>query len=251
MNKENFKTLISEIETTGKYRFNMFAYISDLSQDDIDDFDYGFEFKTLSQLEKEGPFDNKFLASNYEPNTTNALTTTNIFNCNTVACIAGFAMALQNNWKTPNWLNPSSDDFHRNQDAYELRSFSNRIENESNKFLGLKTEQGDKLYYNRGDSIWKFLRYYEYLRYPSLKWEWEQQQEWECNHYDIDEQALRSNNWKRYRSLSWTDEELDIDFGSINYITAADVLTRILNEEIVIGCDYGDIKINPPKTKQE
>jgi len=251
MNKENFKTLISEIETTGKFRFNMHAYISDLSQDDIDNFSYDFEFQTLSDLEKQGQFNNKFLASEYEPETSSSITTTNIFSCNTVACIAGYAMALSNDWKTPSWLNPNSVFFHRNQHSSELRSFSTRIENEANKFLGLTPEQGEKLYYNRGDSIWKFLRYYESERYPSLQWQWEKDYEDECGWGDVDKEILREENLERYRSCSWTDCELDIYFGSINYITAADVLTRILNEEIVIGSHYGEIKVNPPKTKEE
>ena len=38
--------------------------------------------------------------------------------------------------------------------------------------------------------------------------------------------------------LEWDDDDLSIDFTSIDYLTAVDVLTRIMNEEIGLAdCD--------------
>lgn len=252
MNKENFKSLISAIENTGKFRFNMYSYISDLTQEDIDSFSDDFEFLSLSQLEEDGKFDNKFLASIYEPYGIGDNTQTNIFNCNSVACIAGYATAIVNNWKTPNWLNPNSPEYYRNVKLVSpsteraRTSFSTHFENTSNEFLGLTPSQGEKLYYNRGDSLWKFLRFYESERYPSLQWEWEKDR-WDIDYYysEVEEEKERCSR------LSWTDDELDIDYGTINYITVTDALTRILNGEIVLGDDFGDIKIVPQKEKEK
>jgi hypothetical protein len=37
----------------------------------------------------------------------------------------------------------------------------------------------------------------------------------------------------------WDSEELQINFNTIDYLTAVDVLTRILNEEIALANEFG------------
>lgn len=214
MNKDNFKKLIDAILFDGQVRFNMSCFIGKLSLNP----------EQYQQTIKE----NGKLASDYGTTTLFKVETTDLFNCDSVGCIAGFATALSNEWKTPKWLKPESqtEDCDRNTISYNLVK---DFEATANQFLGLTSGQGRKLYYADSDSLWKFIKYYEFDNYPRLKYVGEDDYEAE---EIIDHEC------------DWDDEDYEICFQSIDYKMAADVLTRIMNEEIILGNDYGHIFIN-------
>ncbi len=216
MNKDNFKKLIDAILFDGQVRFNMSCFIGKLS---LNPEQYQQTIKEDGEL-----------ASDYGTNALHRVETTDLFNCDSVGCIAGFATALSNEWRTPEWLKPESENqfFNENSSVY---SIVQDFEATANKFLGLTSGQGKKLYYADSDSLWKYIKYYEFDRYPKLQYVGEDDYEAEeiINH-DCD----------------WDDENYEISFQSINYKIAADVLTRIMNEEIVLGSEYGEVEINYP-----
>ena len=214
MNKDNFKILIDAILFDGQVRFNMSCFVGKLN---INAGTYEQEIK------EQGIY-----ASSYGVSSLTQVETTEIFNCDSVGCIAGFATAVANDWKTPKWLDPKFQENNPDRGTYDMvRDF----EKTSNSFLDLTSGQGKKLYYADHDSLWKYLRYYESNRYPELKYEGEEDNE-------ADEIV------EKY--CDWDDDNYEIDFLTIDYKTAADVLTRIMNEEIFLGENYGDIEIHKP-----
>ena len=216
MNKDNFKKLIDAILFDGQIRFNMSCFIGKLS---LNPEQYQQTIKEDGEL-----------ASDYGTNSLHRVETTDLFNCDSVGCIAGFATALSNEWKTPEWLKPESENEHFNESS-SLYSIVQDFEATANKFLGLTSGQGKKLYYADSDSLWKYLRYYESDRYPNLEYVGESEFEAEeIVDHDCD----------------WDDDTYEISFNSIDYKTAANVLTRIMNEEIVLGNGYDEIEINNP-----
>jgi len=219
MNKDNFKKLIDAILFDGQVRFNMSCFIGKLN---ISDSVYQQEIKNEGKL-----------ASEYGVSSLGQVETTELFNCDSVGCIAGFSAALANDWKTPEWLTP---EFQQNNPENVHYNTVQDFESTSNRFLGLTSGQGKKLYYPENDSLWKFLKYYESYRYPNLKYIGEEDGEAE----DIVD-----------KYCDWDDDNYEIDFLSIDYKTAADVLTRIMNEEIILGDNYGGITINIPTTVGE
>jgi hypothetical protein len=214
MNKDNFKKLIDSILFDGQFKFNMTCFVGKLT--------------TNTDAIKE----KNLLASEYGAVGLYQVETTELFNCDSVGCIAGFATALVNNWKTPEWLNPGFQEKQGNQQYNIVQDF----EATSNRFLGLTEGQGKKLYYADNDSVWKYLKYYESDRYIFLKYNGEEEGE--------AEEILDGD-------CDWDDSEHEINFLSIDYKTAANVLTRIMNEEIVLGDGDGDIHINEPATVGE
>jgi hypothetical protein len=90
------------------------------------------------------------------------------------------------------------------------------FEKEANEFLGLTYEEGRNLYFADSKSIWKWLQYVEEARYPELSLE---------DYNSIDDAYDEGD-------MQWWDDDLYADFSSVDYLTAVDVLTRIMNEEI-------------------
>jgi hypothetical protein len=135
---------------------------------------------------------------------------TDLFNCTSMGCIAGFATALANDWKTPDWMRKDDPSGHLYQ-----------FENEAANYLGLSTAEAKNLFFGDDNSIWKWLMHHEAERYPNLELEdYETMQD--ANDCDIE----------------WNDRDLYANFHTISYLTAVDVLTRILNEEIGLAdCD--------------
>ena len=215
MNKDNFQKLIDAILQDGHFRFNMSCFVGKLQSSD----------ETNKNI-KNG-ID---LASNYGAYSTLEVQTTEMFNCDSVGCIAGFATAVANDWKTPDWLSPSEEP---RESHKVIRSFVKT----ANEFLGLTEDQGDKLYFGNDDSVWKYLRYYESERYPKLKYSIEE-------YYNMEETDI-------FNQLEfWDSGDYEIDYLTIDYMTAADVLRRIMNDEIII-CDLDEgIIINAPEDKE-
>lgn len=225
MNKDNFKKLIDAITLDGQFRFNMGCFVGKLLLGGEDE-----------ELIKNGDA----LASDYEINSLQEIYTTEMFNCDSVGCIAGFATALSNDWKTPDWIkkvNSSEEDPSAgNVRAHDLVRL---FEEQSNSFLGLTKEQGRRLYYGDTDTVWKYLKYYEGLsyEYSDLKYVGE----------DEDENV----KWILEHNTNWDDDDYEIFLGSINYKTAAYVLTKIMNGDIVIDPIDGSITVNELQQSNE
>ena len=188
MNKENMQKLIDAIKFDGQKKFNMSAFIGKLN-------DERFEHYV---------FEDDELASKYPASRVLRIEEgTDIFNCTSMGCIAGFATALASNWKAPSWLSIDSHSDH-----------VNCFEQTSNEFLGLTWEEGRNLYFGDSKCIWKWLM------------------ENEPERYDLELEDYGSMDNANEEGISWYEDELSIDFSSIDYLTAIDVLTRIMNEEI-------------------
>ena len=155
------------------------------------------------------------LASQYKPTRVNYIEEgTSMFNCTSMGCIAGFATALANDWKAPSWLAEDNASMHVSM-----------FEKAANEFLGFTHEEGRNLYFADCKSIWKWLQYAEEGRYPELGLE-----------------EFNSMDDANEEGMDWDNEDLYADFNTINYLTAIDVLTRIMNEEIGLA----DLDDNEP-----
>ena len=196
MNKENINKLIEAIKFDGKTKFNMSVFLGKLTGDHS-------EFEV---------FNRGRLASKYNASRITSVTPgTDIFNCTSMGCIAGFATAIANNWKAPEWL---IDD--------EPMAHISMFEQTSNEFLGFTYHEGRNLYYGDDRCIWKWLMENEPYTYPDLLLE---------EYGDLDS--------ANEEGAEWDDENVSIDFSTIDYLTAVDVLTRIMNEEIGLADDSG------------
>jgi hypothetical protein len=190
MNKQNMQRLIDAIKFDGQKKFNMQLFIGKLESE--------YQIKEV--------FEHGELASIYKPTRVSYIEEgTSMFNCTSMGCIAGFASALANDWKAPNWLAEDNASAHVGM-----------FEKEANEFLGFTHEEGRNLYFADLNSIWKWLQYVEEARYPGLSLE---------DYNSIDDAYDEGD-------MRWNDEDLYADFSSIDYLTAVDVLTRIMNEEI-------------------
>lgn len=199
MNKDNMQKLIDAIKFDGQKKFNMATFIGK--------FDYEYQIEEILNGDE--------LASEYPSSRVAVIEEgTDIFNCTSTGCIAGFATALACDWKAPSWL---SKDDHVNQ----VKNF----EQTSNQFLGLTYVEGKNLYYGDKNSIWKWLVKHEPMKYSDLSFE----------EYESLDDAEESG-------YSWDSDDLYIDFSTISYLTAVDVLTRIMNQEIGLSC----VEMNQP-----
>ena len=202
MNKENLQKVIDAIKFDGKTKFNMHTFIGKFDE----------------SYYNERVFKNGDLASLYRPSQVqNVETGTDIFNCTSMGCIAGFATAISNNWKAPEWLADK-----------DMINFSHKFETESNEFLGFSQEEGKNIYYNDSNCIWKWLMHNEPDTYPGLKLE------------DVDGDECYSMDEAMEYGYHWNDDNLCVDFASIDYLTAVNVLTRILNEEIGLADKHNE-----------
>ena len=156
------------------------------------------------------------LASQYKPTRVSYIEEgTSMFNCTSMGCIAGFATALANDWKAPKWLAEDNASAH-----------VGLFEKAANEFLGFTHEEGRNLYFADCKSIWKWLQHVEEGKYPELGLE----------EYNSLDDAYESGD------MCWDDDDLYADFNTIDYLTAVDVLTRIMNEEIGLA----DLDDNEP-----
>jgi hypothetical protein len=196
MNKQNLQRVIDAIKFDGRRKFNMNVFIGKLN---------------MEQYE-ERVFNGEDSASEYAATRVPRVEEgTDIFNCTSMGCIAGFATAIANEWKAPSWLSVDNHSAH-------VQNF----ESDSNEFLGFTHEEGRNIYFGDSACIWKWLMKYEPDRYPELTLE-------EFDTIDDAEEA----------GYDWDYEDLQINFNTIDYLTAVDVLTRILNEEIALANEFG------------
>lgn len=186
MKKQNIAKLIEAIKVDGDIRFNMSTFLGKITNP---------SFKRENDLVHDQP--TKAIPLNEIP-------TTNLFNCDSVGCIAGFATAVANDWKNP-FLAINDDD---------IGNLSIYFEQAANDFLGLSEEEGKNLYYGDGTSIWKFLLWVEDDRFSEL-----QLQDYETFDY--------------YNE--WDSNEISIALTTIKPKHAITLLEMLINDEIALS----------------
>ena len=189
MNKENIAKLIKAIEFDGQAKFNMSSFVGkivDSTFDKTKDYAYSKHVRVLHIEDL----------------------TTDLFNCNSVGCIAGFATAVANDWKNP-FVNIENTGEH----------ISYYFEKQANDFLGLTQNEGKNLYYGDDNSVWKFLLYTENPSFPELRLE-------DDLSFDYED--------------DWTSSEYNIDFLSIKPEYAIKLLQMLIDEEITLSNEYGE-----------
>lgn len=192
--QEAFNKVISSIELNGIVSFNMTTFWGKIS-----------EGITRNYVNREDMLVHE-LTLHYEESSLGKDSLdkfTNAFNCNSVGCIAGFAMAVAMDWNQPKWLTEDS------------RNYMNAFENIACNYLNIPHDVGRRIFYGDEASVWGFVRYYEPETYGSINWV--NTDECDININDYDDQ--------------WLDESVDL--ASIDYKTAIDVLRRIANGEII------------------
>ena len=188
MNKENIAKVIEAIKVDGESRFNMSTFVGKITNP---------SFKRENGL---------VYSQSTNALRLNEITTTNLFNCDSVGCIAGFATAVANDWKNP-FFGISDDD----ENKYHVSTY---FEKAANEFLGLEEREGVNLYYGDGASVWKFLLYMEDDRFPELELE--------------DDQTFDSCD------NSWDSDEVSIHLRSIKPEYAITLLQMLINDEIIL-----------------
>ncbi len=143
--QKNFDMLIASIELNGRKHFNMQMFIGMVDnlenhfQEDLDSRAYG-DITTSYGLHSDwlSPVSETF-APFYS--------TTKAFNCDTVGCIAGFAVATALDWKE-DLIQRSSKYYSSQQELFE---------NVACNFLNMPVNMGKKLFYAEGNSFWAML----------------------------------------------------------------------------------------------
>jgi|GEM_PF-1789409 len=207
-NITNFNKLIASIELNGSKHFNMQLFLGIL--EDISDYDEdevkttsldGFETVSAVSCDYLSPLDS-------ETRTYSAfISTTKAFNCSTVGCIAGFAMAVALDWKED--LIVEASRYYSNQQVL--------FEQVACNFLNMPVIIGRKLFYGEANSIWAML----------------------CDLKDRNPNATELDVFRKleqpYNYGDGDDERYpEIDMASINYSMAAKVLELIRDGDIYL-----------------
>lgn len=199
-----FKELIDSIEHNGLRNFNMNSFISKL------DSELEGSFNMVSEIHR------SYLINYLEPNESLFSTTTNKFNCDTVGCIAGFAMALAMKWETPNWMQGDS------------REYSHHFEAVACNYLNIPIWVGKKLFYGDEGCVWAFAKAhsaelgggYENIALMG----------------EYDEDDFEQESWYCF----------EIDLSSVSYKDAVNILHDIIDGKILFSVDEDNgICINP------
>jgi len=209
-NITNFNKLIASIELNGSRHFNMQLFLGVL--EDISDYDED-EVKTtdLDGFETVSGISSDYFSSlrSSDTDTYNAfITTTKAFNCSTVGCIAGFAMAVALDWKED--LIVEASKYYTNQQVL--------FEQVACNFLNMPVTIGKKLFYGEANSIWAVLA-------------------------DLKDRYHNATELDVFRTLdqpyNYEDDERypEIDMASINYSMAAKVLELIRDGYIYLDTD--------------
>jgi len=192
MNKENIEKLIKAIEFDGKHKFNMATFVGEVDRESLTENDYVYNQLVNVIFEMED------------------FTSTDLFNCDSVGCIAGFATAVANDWKNP-FLNLSGKEGKEHTSYY--------FEKEANRFLGLTKNEGKSLYYGGDYSVWKYLLWTKDPRFSNLK--------------------LENDVWFEY-GYEYSDSQYDIDYTTITPENAITLLKMLIDEEIVLDHGFGN-----------
>lgn len=217
MNKEAFESVIDAIRVHGQKHFNMSTFIGMveplhadyIGKHHLDVYDASPIF---DRPEKVGD---------------------NIFKCNTVMCIAGFAAAIKNNYKATEWMLTIGGNFHE----YAA---------EACKYLGIPHSVGESIFYTGGHSVWKMVYQHEHDRYPDLELDedtlWSGGSEYCSCDDDHDETDESCDINLRYKIENYEIEysnanyfSVDINMKTIKPSYAIDILERIVSGEIVFN----------------
>jgi len=205
-NVTNFNKLIASIELNGSKHFNMQLFLGIL--EDISNYDEdevkttGLDgFQTVSAISTDyiGPIHKDKDGQNV------FIATTKAFNCSTVGCIAGFAMAVALDWKEN--LIVEATKYYSNQQVL--------FEQVGCNFLNMPVTIGSKLFYGESNSIWAMM-YDLASRYSMAT---------ELDVFRLIEQPYNYDDDERYP---------EIDMASINYEMAAKVLGLIRDGDIYL-----------------
>ena len=201
MNKGNFQNVIDAIVYDEHAHFNMASFLGVANEHDHNDV--------------------------YKKSTTRLGVSvtdigTKIFNCNSTACIAGFATGLANDWKaTPELVNEKIGE---NGVKIGLMYNSAYFEAQSNKYLDLHEQEGRNLYYGSHGSIWKYLKF-NVPGFESLQVSYE-----DCE-YNPDEYIDNDQE---------EDTDIGIELTSISPELAIKALKMIMLEEVILEDEDGN-----------
>lgn len=194
-NQGAFDKVISSIELNGITNFNMTTFWGKISAA----LDRNYNNTPETPINK--------LIMHYEECAVgaNALDKfTNSFNCDSVGCIAGFAMAEAVKWIQPEWITEDS------------RNYLDAFEGIACAYLNIPFEVGERIFYGGSGCVWSFVKFFEPENYGSIEWEDVE----ELDRYNCDDQD------------DWQSESIELS--TISYKVATDVLRRIANGEIII-----------------
>jgi hypothetical protein len=208
----NFNKLISSIYLNGAKHFNMQLFLGSLVENYEDDDEDCVKLNDLDNWETVSGISGDYL----HPLTcsVNFLdVSTKAFNCDTVGCIAGFAMANAFDWR---------EDLVKEVAKYGGGQ-KELFEHIACNFLNIPIKYGEKLFYGKENSFWHYL-YFIYQDYS------------------------KSSELKVFESLKMEnlyDENEDVDMSSINYKMAVKVLELVRDGHLVLdGSDEARITTN-------
>jgi hypothetical protein len=179
-NQLNFQQLIASIELNGLAHFNMQTFFGVLSGTSIAqpvnemNVLYGSEAIHLDKY-------------------------TSSFNCSSVGCIAGFALANAVDWVQPEWLKTDS------------RNHAFLFEQVACNYLNIPIGLGQMIFYGDEPNIWSFAESIDSESYDGITF---------TGYYDEDEDS---------EDCDWAYRETNLH--SIDFKTAADVLRRVASGE--------------------
>lgn len=199
IDKKNLAKLIDAISADGKWHFNMGIFFGALGREEIE---YAFE---------RGKTDVSSLSPNMLENVNKSIFDkyTNSFNCDSVGCIAGFASAIALGW--------DSDIV---KDINKVTNPNRAWEHIACNFLNIPLAIGEKIFFGERGSIWSFLKAND-PSFDSVQYDDDTQ-------YGIDEEAVDEYDY----------ENISIDLLSIGYKKAVEMLSMILEEEIMFDEDF-------------
>ena len=194
MNKDNIQKVIDAIKFNEHSHFNMSTYIGSVEHDNHINV---YSLKTLSLPIKDTDIGK------------------DIFDCNTTACIAGFATALSCNWIVDEKLSNINGTWY---------------EKISNEYLGLTFTEGSNLYYAEHFSIWKFLKY----NHPDF------------SNLDIDMNNAWNGDYDEYPDdyCYEDDDDVSIDLNSISPEMAIKALEMVMSGELLLANEDGKPELN-------
>lgn len=206
-NITNFNKLIASIELNGSKHFNMQLFMGILEDLSVYDED---EVKTtgLDGFETVSGISTDYINPLHKEDFTPFISTTKAFNCDTVGCIAGFAMAVALDWKED--LIKKASRYHSNTQVL--------FEQVACNFLNMPVIVGKKLFYGETNSVWAML----------------------CELKDRYSYARELDIFRKLEQpYNYEDDDLypEIDMASITYPMAAKVLGLIRDGDIYLATD--------------
>lgn len=146
--KKAFDMLIASIQLNGEKHFNMQMFMGLIQNkaNHVDDDDYRQWGSENDVYGISSDYMSTLKGMDYSP----FFKITKTFNCDTVGCIAGFAIATALNWQE-DLINKASKYSYNQIDLYEHLACN---------FLNIPLKHGKKLFYAESESFWGMIKYY-------------------------------------------------------------------------------------------